>query len=86
MPKGEKLIGQSKRTVLPPCFLKTFYLSNWYYCICKNPLDSQEEKTYLCQWENLFRGSFYLAKGKALEKGGESFKIRNAFENFIPTP
>jgi hypothetical protein len=24
MPKGEKLISQSKRTAPPPCFLKTF--------------------------------------------------------------
>jgi hypothetical protein len=24
MPKGEKLIGQSKRTSPPPCFLKLF--------------------------------------------------------------
>jgi hypothetical protein len=25
MPKGEKLIGQSKRTAPPPYFLKTFF-------------------------------------------------------------
>jgi hypothetical protein len=31
-------------------------------------------------------GSFYLAKGKTLEKGGESFKLRNAFKNSILTP
>jgi hypothetical protein len=28
MPKGKKLIGQSKRTAPPPRFLKTFYLPN----------------------------------------------------------
>jgi hypothetical protein len=38
--KGEKVFDQSKRTAPPPYFLKTFYLSNWYYCICKNSLDS----------------------------------------------
>jgi hypothetical protein len=26
--------------------------------------------------------SFYLAKGKAFEKGGESFKLENAFKIF----
>jgi hypothetical protein len=28
MPKGEKLIGQSKRTAPPPCFLETFPIWN----------------------------------------------------------
>jgi hypothetical protein len=36
--------------------------------------------------ENLFRGSFYLAKGKAFEKGEESFKLRKTFENFVLIP
>jgi hypothetical protein len=40
IPKGEKLIGQSKRTATTPYFLKTFCLLNWNYCICKNPLDN----------------------------------------------
>jgi hypothetical protein len=40
MPKGEKVLGQSKRTTPPPYFLKMFYLPNWYYYICKNPLDN----------------------------------------------
>jgi hypothetical protein len=34
----------------------------------------------------LFRGSFYLAKGKVLEKGGESFKLRYAFEKSTLIP
>jgi hypothetical protein len=35
--------------------------------------------------ENLFRGSFYLAKGKAFEKGGESFKLKMSLETSICT-
>jgi hypothetical protein len=36
--------------------------------------------------EILFRGIFYLAKGKAFEIGEESFKLRNAFETSTLTP
>jgi hypothetical protein len=40
MQKGEKLIGQSKRTAPPPCFLKTFSKKGKKLIgICKNPLD-----------------------------------------------
>jgi hypothetical protein len=37
MPKGEKLIGQSKRTAPPPYFLKTFFK---FESFAKKPLDS----------------------------------------------
>jgi hypothetical protein len=70
MPKWEKLIGQSKRTAPPLCFLKT-YLPNWNYCI---------SKTLLTSMGRTFSGGFYLAKGKAFENEGESFKLENAIE------
>jgi hypothetical protein len=41
MPKGEKLLGQSKRTALPPYFLNTFSNKKREKLIgiSKNPLD-----------------------------------------------
>jgi hypothetical protein len=63
MPKGEKLIGQRKRTAPPPCFLKTF--SNL----------KSFAKTLLTAKGRIFSGvAFNLAKGKAFHKGRESFK------------
>jgi hypothetical protein len=68
MPKGEKLLGQSKRTALPPYFLNTFSNKKREKLIgiSKNPLDSEGEI--------FFRGRFYLAKGKAFEIGEEFSK------------
>jgi hypothetical protein len=63
MPKGEKLIGQSKRTAQSPYFLKTFFKIRTI----------KFSKTLLTKGRT-FSGSFYLAKGKAFQKGGESFK------------
>jgi hypothetical protein len=54
MPKGEKLIGQSKRTAPPPCFLKPF-----------SKLESFA-KTFLTAKGELFQGVFYLVKGKGI--------------------
>jgi hypothetical protein len=73
MLKGEKLIGQSKRTAPPPFFLKNSLSSKL------KPLHLQKPS-----WQprgELFQGTFYLAKGKAFEKGGEFFKLENAFRN-----
>jgi hypothetical protein len=64
MPKGKRLIGQSKRTAPPPCFLKTFFKLELLH-LQKPPLTTKGIT---------FSGGFYLAKGKAFEKGGESFK------------
>jgi hypothetical protein len=63
MPKGEKVIGPKQKDRTTTLFSKNCFL---FQIICKNPLDSKEE--------NLFRGSFYLAKGKAFETGGEFSK------------
>jgi hypothetical protein len=63
--KGEKLIGQSKRTAPPPCFLKTFFFQIGAIVFTKTLLTTKG-RTFL-------GGSFYLVKGKAFEKGGEPF-------------
>jgi hypothetical protein len=65
MPKGEKLIGQSKRTAPPPYFLKTFFFQIRTIAFAK---------TLLITKGRTFQGSFYLVKGKAFEKWGEYFK------------
>jgi hypothetical protein len=49
-------------------------------------LTAKRRKTIYAKGGNSFKGSFYLTKGKAFEKGGESFKLRNVFENYILTP
>jgi hypothetical protein len=72
MPKGEKLIGQSKRTTTPPCFLKLFFQN----CICKKP-------SWQLRGELFQGGGFYLAKRKAFEKGENLSNFENAFRNFI---
>jgi hypothetical protein len=47
MPKGEKLIGQSKRTASPHRFLKTF-----------SKFESCAKTLLIAKGKNLFRGAF----------------------------
>jgi hypothetical protein len=69
MPKGEKILAQSKRTAPPPIFKikeKVFKMMIFQIGILKTP------------WT--LRGGFYsegvcLVKWKAFETGGENFKI-----------
>jgi hypothetical protein len=68
--KGEKSLGQSKRTAPPLCFIKTFYLPNWYYW------------TIYTKGENFFQVELLFGQRKSIWKGGESFKLENAFEKF----
>jgi hypothetical protein len=70
MPKGEKLIGQSKRTTPPPCFLKTFLTKT--LLIVKG-------RTFL-------GGAFIQPKEKHLKKGENLSKLENAFRNHIIIP
>jgi hypothetical protein len=60
--KGGEINRPKQKDRTPTLFSENFFQIR---IICKNLLDSQE---------NFFRGSFYLVKGKAFEKGGESFK------------
>jgi hypothetical protein len=78
MPKGERVLAQSKRTAPPPIskfsinifwfvYLQEFF--NWYLNLI------QISKTILkAKRRILFRGSFVLVKGKSFETGGENFK------------
>jgi hypothetical protein len=42
-------------------------------------LVAKRRKIFYAKRENLFRGSFYLGKGKAFEKRGESFKLGKCY-------
>jgi hypothetical protein len=57
MPKGEKLIGQIKRTAPPPCFLKTFLIQIGTILFAKNLLTTKGEN--LSKLENAF-GKYIL--------------------------
>jgi hypothetical protein len=77
MPKGEKVLAQSKRTAPPPNFkIKIFKLIS--YCVQKGEkvlVSSKKFKTLLNTKRRIsLRGSFVLVKGKAFETGGENFK------------
>jgi hypothetical protein len=62
MPKGEKVLAQSKRTAPPPNF-KIVLVS------------SKKFKTLLNTKRRIsLRGSFVLVKGKTFETRGENFK------------
>jgi hypothetical protein len=79
MSKGEKLIGQSKnkRTARPPYFenLLIFQFGISASAFAKTLLTAKRRiPIYAKKRENLFRWSFYLAKGKALSvKLGKCF-------------
>jgi hypothetical protein len=77
MPKGEKVLAQSKRTAPPPNFKnEVFKLIS--YCVQKGEkvlVSSKICKTLLNTKRRIsLRGSFVLVKGKAFETGGENFK------------
>jgi hypothetical protein len=72
MPKVEKALGQRKRTAPPPRFQRLFHKGGLF-------------KLHKPSWQlrgELFQGGFYLAKGKAFEKG-RIYQIENAFRNYI---
>jgi hypothetical protein len=77
MPKGEKVLAQSKRTAPPTNFkIKIFNLISYYvqkggestsiFKIFKTLLNTKRRIS--------LRGSFVLVKGKASETGEENFK------------
>jgi hypothetical protein len=53
MPKGEKLIGQNRRTAPPPCFLKTFFKIAF-------------AKTHLTAKGELFQGELLFSQRKSI--------------------
>jgi hypothetical protein len=87
MPKGEKVLAQSKRTAPPPNFKMKF--SNWYLFVFSKgeKVSSKICKTLLNTKRRIsLRGSFVQVKGKAFNTGGENFKILNASCNLIHIP
>jgi hypothetical protein len=86
MPKGERVLAQSKRTAPPDRtttnLKKTLF--NWYdfqfgisLCPCVQKKGERVDilKTLLnTKRRNLSRGSFVQVKGKAFETRGENFK------------
>jgi hypothetical protein len=75
MPKGEKILAQSKRTA-PPSNFKNEVFKLVSYCVFKRGrISSKICKTLLNTKRRIsLRGSFVLVKGKAFETGGENFK------------
>jgi hypothetical protein len=66
--KGEKVLGQSKRTTPPPCIEKIIFQIGTIAFI-KNFLTTKRSKTCLCQRGEFIQGELLLAKAKAIEKG-----------------
>jgi hypothetical protein len=82
MPKGEKVLAQSKRTAPPPNFKMKF--SNWYLYFL---VFSKIGKTLLNTKGRIsFRGSFVKSKEKHLKQGGEISNLENASCNLTHIP
>jgi hypothetical protein len=91
MPKGEKVLAQSKRTAPPPIskfvvfsiYIKeVFQLVSyfWYNLKLVWPLSKLISKTLLNTKRRIsLRGEFCLVKGKTFETGGENFKCWKCF-------
>jgi hypothetical protein len=82
MPKGERVLAQSKRTA-PPNF-KNLWFSNWYLIVFKRGRKQYFQNWYLktllnTKEEVFIKGEFCLVKGKAFETGGENFKSWKCF-------
>jgi hypothetical protein len=79
MPMEEKVLGQSKRTAPPPCSLKKIIFQIGTIAFAKTLLIAKRRKLFYTNGENFFRGSFLkMANGKAFEKGGESYNLKNS--------
>ena len=93
MPKGEKILAQSKRTAPPPNFKKSFFFSIGMTfnlvspCVQKGGGNSIF-KLNILKPSGTLRGEFierefYLVKGKAFETGGENFKSYKCFSRIL---
>jgi hypothetical protein len=80
MPKGEKVLAQSKRIAPPPISKKLNVFQEYFSIGILLSLKGGENsisiiKTLLNTKRMIsFRGNFCLVKGKAFETGGENFK------------
>jgi hypothetical protein len=82
MPKGEKVLAQSKRTAPPPNF-KTMIFKLVSYCVQKGEKVAPSKigiskPSWILRGE-FIEGEFCLVKGKAFETGGENFKSWKCF-------
>jgi hypothetical protein len=74
--KGGEINRTKQKDRTTTLFSENFFFQIRTIAFAKNPLDSK--------WENFLRGSFYLAKGKTFEKGGESFKTWKCLSKLYP--
>jgi hypothetical protein len=68
MPKGEKSIGQSKRTTPPPYFSKLLSLPNCYFYEKTLLIPKRRKIVYVILGE-LIKGALIWSKKKHLKKG-----------------
>jgi hypothetical protein len=90
MPKGEKVLAQSKRTAPPPLFLKEFF-KLVSYCVQKGGESSTFKNWYLKTLLNTkggiyWGGVLFKSKKKHLKQGEKISNLENAFQNFIHLP
>jgi hypothetical protein len=90
MPKGEKVLDQSKRTA-PPCQFQNFSKQSLNVLKCSSIVIFENSisigKTLLNNKRRIsLRGSFCLVKGKAFEIGEKISNLENASQNLIHLP
>jgi hypothetical protein len=86
MPKGEKVLAQSKRTAPPPNFKTHDFQIG--ISLCSKGGESSTFKIGILKpsWTlrgEFIEGEFCLVKGKAIETGGENFKSWKCFSKFL---
>ena len=86
MPKGEKVLAQSKRTAPPPNFQTNEFEIG--ILLCSKGGESSIFKIDISKPSWILRGEFIegefcLVKGKAFEIGGENFKSWKCFSKIL---
>jgi hypothetical protein len=93
MPKGEKVLAQSKRTAPPPTIFKMIF--NWKFQIgillCSKGGESSIFKIYIKTLLNTKRrfhlgGVLFKSKERHLKQGEEISNLENASQNLIYLP
>jgi hypothetical protein len=96
MPKGERVLAQSKRTAPPPfekklvdIFQIGMMIFNWYIFKITISIYFQLISINIVlktKRRISFQGEFCLVKGQAFETGGEISNLENTSRNHIHTP
>jgi hypothetical protein len=82
MPKGEKVLAQSKRTAPPPNFKTNEFQIGILLCSKGGESGIFKIDILKSSWTlrgEFIEGEFCLVKGKAFETGGENFKSWKCF-------